>query len=48
MGQHVKESSEIARAAVAEASSTNTKIQWLAMTTQKIGDVVKLINDIAS
>ena len=39
--------SETAGKAVNEAGRTNDKIQSLAVAAQKIGDVVKLINDIA-
>jgi methyl-accepting chemotaxis protein len=38
---------EVVRAAVSEAETTNTRITGLAAAAQKIGDVVKLIRDIA-
>lgn len=48
IGQHVGESSKIAKAAVAEATATNEKIRKLESAVNKIGEVVDLINDIAS
>ncbi|MDR3439636.1 globin-coupled sensor protein [Telmatospirillum sp.] len=48
IGRQASQSTEIAESAVAEAQRTNTLVQGLADTTNKIGDVVKLINDIAS
>jgi methyl-accepting chemotaxis protein len=39
------ESTRIVGAAVAQASDTNAKVQGLAEAAQKIGDVVRLIND---
>ena len=43
----VSESNRIVGEAVTEAQSTNQKVQGLADAAQKIGDVVRLINDIA-
>ncbi len=48
IGRQVTQSTEIAGRAVAEANRTNTTIQGLSSAAQKIGDVVKLISDIAS
>jgi methyl-accepting chemotaxis protein len=48
IGRQVDESSKIARGAVQEAERTNTQMHELAEAAQRIGDVVKLINDIAS
>ena len=42
------QSTEIAGQAVAEANRTNVTVQGLSEAAQKIGDVVKLISDIAS
>jgi methyl-accepting chemotaxis protein len=47
IGKQVSESSRITSQAVEEAGRTNSKIRELAEAAQKIGDVVKLINDIA-
>jgi methyl-accepting chemotaxis protein len=47
IGKQVSESSRITTRAVEEAGRTNAKIRELAEAAQKIGDVVKLINDIA-
>jgi methyl-accepting chemotaxis protein len=47
IGRQVDQSSEIARQAVADVERTNATIQDLAETAQRIGDVVKLISDIA-
>jgi methyl-accepting chemotaxis protein len=44
----VTQSTEIAGQAVAEANRTNITVQGLSAAAQKIGDVVKLISDIAS
>src|SRR5207302_7587038 len=44
----VNQSSEIAQQAVADVERTNVTMQGLAETARRIGDVVKLINDIAS
>jgi methyl-accepting chemotaxis protein len=43
----VTESTRIVSEAVAQANDTNAKVQGLAEAAQKIGDVVRLINDIA-
>jgi methyl-accepting chemotaxis protein len=48
VGRQVEESASIARDAVTETESANDKIRGLAETAQKVGDVVVLINDIAS
>jgi methyl-accepting chemotaxis protein len=48
IGRQVAQSTEIAGKAVAEANRTNETVQGLSNAAQKIGDVVKLINDIAS
>jgi methyl-accepting chemotaxis protein len=47
IGRQVTQSTRIAGKAVEEASTTNNAVKALAATAQKIGDVVKLINDIA-
>jgi methyl-accepting chemotaxis protein len=47
VGRQVGESTEIARLAVEDANRTNVQVQMLADAVGKIGDVVKLINDIA-
>ena len=47
IGRQVGQSTSIAGKAVDEASATNASVKALAGTAQKIGDVVKLINDIA-
>ncbi|MBI3451891.1 MAG: Tar ligand binding domain-containing protein [Rhodospirillales bacterium] len=47
IGRQVAESSQITRQAVEEANRTNASVHGLAEAAQKIGDVVKLINDIA-
>jgi methyl-accepting chemotaxis protein len=47
IGRHVTESARIAGKAVEDATRTNASIEGLAQAAQKIGDVVKLINDIA-
>ena len=47
ISRQVSESTRIASQAVEDASKTNAQMQTLAATAQKIGDVVKLINDIA-
>lgn len=47
ISRQVAESARIAGAAVDEAKSTNMQVQALADAAQKIGAVVKLINDIA-
>jgi methyl-accepting chemotaxis protein len=48
IGRQVNQSTEIAGSAVDEAQRTNVMVQGLADKARKIGDVVKLINDIAS
>jgi methyl-accepting chemotaxis protein len=48
IGRQVTQSTEIAGQAVAEANRTNVTVQGLSAAAQKIGDVVKLISDIAS
>jgi methyl-accepting chemotaxis protein len=47
IGRSVTESARIASKAVDDAARTNASIEGLAEAAQKIGDVVKLINDIA-
>ncbi|MBI3708643.1 MAG: HAMP domain-containing protein [Proteobacteria bacterium] len=47
IGRQVTNSAKIAGKAVDEAGRTNQLVQGLAETAQKIGDVVKMINDIA-
>jgi methyl-accepting chemotaxis protein len=48
IGRQVAQSTGIARKAVEAARTTDTQVQGLAETAQKIGEVVNLINDIAS
>ncbi|MBR0849152.1 chemotaxis protein [Bradyrhizobium diazoefficiens] len=48
IGRQVTQSTNIAGQAVDEANRTNTTVQGLSDAAQKIGDVVKLISDIAS
>jgi methyl-accepting chemotaxis protein len=48
IGRQVTESTKIAGQAVEEAGRTNVTVQGLSAAAQKIGDVVKLISDIAS
>jgi methyl-accepting chemotaxis protein len=48
IGRQVTKSTTIASAAVGEAMRTNGTVQGLSAAAQKIGDVVKLISDIAS
>ena len=48
IGRQVDESSKIASGAVQEAERTNAQMLELSEAAQRIGDVVKLINDIAS
>src|SRR5262249_42483800 len=48
ISNQVSHSSQIAAEAVAEAGRTDTTVQELAASAQKIGDVVRLIQDIAS
>jgi len=47
IGQQVSHSTKISERAVTEVGHTDTTVQGLAVAAQKIGDVVKLINDIA-
>lgn len=47
IGQQLNRTAEVTRIAVGEAHATNQDIDALAKTAQKIGDVVKLIRDIA-
>lgn len=47
IGQHVRNSSTIAQRAVSDADNTNSVMENLAETAHRIGDIVKLINDIA-
>jgi methyl-accepting chemotaxis protein len=47
IGAQLGRTMEVVRAAVGEAESTNSQITGLAEAAQKIGDVVKLIRDIA-
>ncbi|HEX2117423.1 MAG TPA: methyl-accepting chemotaxis protein [Alphaproteobacteria bacterium] len=48
IGRQVAQSAQIAGQAVSVAERTDAQVQGLADAAQKIGDVVKLINDIAS
>lgn len=48
IGRQVTDSSQISKDAVTEAERTNTAVEGLAVSAQRIGDVVKLIQDIAS
>lgn len=48
IGHRVSESAKVAAQAVAETQGTNRKVQSLATAAQRIGDIVSLINDIAS
>jgi methyl-accepting chemotaxis protein len=48
IGRQVGHSAKIAGEAVSDANHTNTAVQGLSAAAQKIGDVVKLISDIAS
>ena len=48
IGRHVNQSATISGKAVEEAARTNTTVQGLAEAAQRIGEVVQLINDIAS
>ncbi|CUW40677.1 Methyl-accepting chemotaxis protein [Magnetospirillum sp. XM-1] len=48
IGRQVTQSSHVARMAAEEASKTNETVTGLAESSAKIGDVVNLINDIAS
>ncbi len=47
IGRQVSESAKVAAKAVDDAQHTNSQVRGLADAAQKIGDVVKLINDIA-
>ena len=47
ISQQIARTTEVVRASVHEAESTNDQIAGLAASAQKIGDVVKLIRDIA-
>jgi len=47
IGQQLDQTAEVTRIAVGEAQATNQDIDALAKAAQKIGDVVKLIRDIA-
>ncbi len=47
IGRQVGESARIAKDAAAQADTTNERVRALEAAAQKIGDVVKLINDIA-
>jgi methyl-accepting chemotaxis protein len=47
IGQQLTRTTEVVRAAVGEAETTNAQIVGLAEAARKIGDVVKLIRDIA-
>jgi methyl-accepting chemotaxis protein len=47
IGRQVAESTRIAGKAVEDADQTNIKVQALSDAAQRVGDVVKLINDIA-
>jgi methyl-accepting chemotaxis protein len=48
IGRQVDQSTKVAGQAVGEASQSNATVQSLSEAAQKIGDVVKLISDIAS
>lgn len=48
IGRQVAQSTQIAGQAVEQASRTNMTVQGLSAAAQKIGDVIQLINDIAS
>lgn len=48
ISQQVTSSADLARNAAARAESTNTTVEALSIGAQKIGDVVKLITDIAA
>jgi methyl-accepting chemotaxis protein len=47
ISRQVRNSAEIAASAVSQAQQTNTKIEGLSVAANRIGEVVKLINDIA-
>jgi methyl-accepting chemotaxis protein len=48
VGRQATQSADVARNAVTQAASTNSKIEGLAQAVQKIGEVAHLINDIAN
>src|SRR3546814_19987786 len=48
ISRQVAKSAQVARKAVADAETTNDQVQGLVKAAEKIGAVVKLINDIAS
>ena len=48
IAQQVNESARVAGEAVDQANTTNSEVQSLALAAQKIGDVVKLISEIAA
>ncbi|MFT7570026.1 MAG: methyl-accepting chemotaxis protein [Paracoccaceae bacterium] len=48
VGRQIKQSAEIAKAAVDQAQKTNEEVEGLSNAANKIGEVVNLINDIAS
>jgi len=48
IARQVEQSTAIARAAVAEAAETNRKVEGLSSSTNRIGEVISLINGIAS
>jgi methyl-accepting chemotaxis protein len=48
IGRQVTQSAHVAQQAVEEANRTNATVQGLSEAAQKIGDVIKLISDIAS
>ena len=48
IGQQVARSTQIADRAVAEADKTNAKVQMLSESAERIGDVIRLISDIAA
>jgi methyl-accepting chemotaxis protein len=48
IGRQMAQSTTIARKAVAEAARTNEMVEELSISAERIGDVVKLINEIAS
>lgn len=48
IGRQVSQSTSIAQKAVAQAAHTNSQVQGLAISAQAIGDVVRLISEIAA
>ena len=48
VGRQIKQSAEIAKAAVEQAQKTNEQVEGLSNAANKIGEVISLINDIAS